>query len=383
MSDHVRVMSEVGDEVADIVQEMRNLRQWQAFPDESITAQSSALDAEASDTEASDMEASDPLKEIPTSDPTYRHLSTNLIPHTRFRNMCLLEYQTFSGAMAFQPCALDVDLRGYFKAFDPIEIGGDPLFRIARSWSCMIQSFKGLPKEIRWVLATVYDFSNEMMRPDTSEETLWAMRQWLMYWFDMAERLFQKYNFPISAPDVDWFCRPTAVSVEDDQAVEVGSDTTLYCHDSFISDENRTVIHHRMESSPYPAAGYSQDAVPSSNISAWIAAQPDWATAFSQPLRPTPGDGIVIPRYTVSEPHLSASAWNSVGQERNSGGFRLNPEATEFDPHMELRTSPGSRTSRSPSPMSEDSIMVRDMSSELDGLCCSDRSPATSKHRAS
>lgn len=27
MSDHVRVMSEVGDELADIVQEMRNLRQ--------------------------------------------------------------------------------------------------------------------------------------------------------------------------------------------------------------------------------------------------------------------------------------------------------------------------------------------------------------------
>ncbi|KAG5915861.1 hypothetical protein E4U61_004184 [Claviceps capensis] len=297
--------------------------------------------------------------------------------------MFLLEYQTFSGAMAFQPCARDVDLRGYFKAFDPIEIGGDPLFRIARSWSCIVQSFQGLPKEIRWVLATVYDFSNEMMRPDTSEEILWAMRRWLMYWFDMAERLFQKYNFPISAPDVDWFCRPTAVSVEDDQAVEVGSDSTLDCRDSFISDENRTVIHHRMESSPYTIAGHPQGAVFSSNISAWIAAQPDWATAFPQPLMPTPGDGIAISRYAVSEPHLSASAWNSDRQERNSGGFRLNPEATEFDPHMELRTSPGSRTSRSPSPMSEDSTVVRDMSSELDGICCSDRSPAASKHCAS
>ncbi|KAG6030083.1 hypothetical protein E4U19_000596 [Claviceps sp. Clav32 group G5] len=297
--------------------------------------------------------------------------------------MFLLEYQTFSGAMAFQPCARDVDLRGYFKAFDPIEIGGDPLFRIARSWSCIVQSFQGLPKEIRWVLATVYDFSNEMMRPDTSEETLWAMRRWLMYWFDMAERLFQKYNLPISAPDVDWFCRPKAVSVEEDQAVEVGSDSTLYCHDSFISDENRTVIHHRMESSPYTAAGYPQYVVPSSNISAWIAAQPDWAAAFPQPLRPTLGDGTVIPRNAVFESHLSASTWNSGGQERNSSGFRLNPEATEFDPHMELRTSPGSRTSRSPSPMSEDSIVVHDMSSELDGLCCSDRSPAASKHCAS
>ncbi|KAG6041325.1 hypothetical protein E4U41_004977 [Claviceps citrina] len=319
-------------------------------------------------------EGSGVLDEIPTSDPTYQHLGTVLIPHTRFPDMFLLEYQTFSGAMAYQPCSKNIDLQGFFTALEPIEKGGDPLFKVARSWSCIIQSIPELPKEVRWVLATIYDFSNEMMRPGTGEDLLWAMRQWLMYWFDMAESLFKMYDYPIYAPTMDWFLRPAAVSVEDDEEVAIDGPSSV------SSDENRTVIHHEIESSPKKSGPLCRDGAASSGIAAWMSAQPDWATAFRQPFDPAPGGRVYSRLGTISQPRLAASARQCNRQEQFLGMFRLNPEAIEFDPNMNLTTSIESITSRSPSRTSVGSTGGWDTSSDVDGPSCSEGSLSSSQH---
>lgn len=159
--------------------------------------------------------APDIFDEIPKSDSTYLGLSTSLIPHARIPNLVLLQYQTFDGAMAYQPCSRDIDLSHLFDALEPIDRNGDYNFKLARAWSCIIQAMPDLPKEVRWVLATVYDFSNQMLRSGKSEQTLWAMRPWLMHWFDVADKLFEINHIFASAPSVDWFLRPTEVTTSE------------------------------------------------------------------------------------------------------------------------------------------------------------------------
>ncbi|KAG6017419.1 hypothetical protein E4U54_007353 [Claviceps lovelessii] len=351
------------DIVGDVVEEMRGFPDW--------------------DMRAIPSEGSDFFDERTTSDPTYLHLGTELIPHTRFPDMFLLEYQTFSGQMAYQPCSKGIDIQGFFKALEPVERGGDNLFKIARSWSCIVQSIQGLPKDIRWVLATIYDFANEMMRPGTGEDALWAMRQWLIYWFDTAEKLFQKYDYPIFAPAVDWFSRPTAMTVDDDddQAADLDlGDCTFFRQGSISSDGNRTVIHHRSVPTPIKFDAYRREANYLPGINAWMAGQPDWAGNFGQPFDPTP-EGRILSRSEPMLPSwLRASARKSDRQEGGSNVFRFNPDATEFMPQMEQTTSSASTTSRSPSPMSEGSAGGYGTTSESDGLSGDERSLSSAEH---
>ncbi|CAM1502272.1 Fc.00g042560.m01.CDS01 [Cosmosporella sp. VM-42] len=89
------------------------------------------------------------LSEIPRNDITYTSISSTLIPHTRFPNMYLLEYCTFAGTQAYQPCSNDIDSIGIFQSLTPIETNGDSLFKNARTWSCVMQAMPGLPKDIR------------------------------------------------------------------------------------------------------------------------------------------------------------------------------------------------------------------------------------------
>ncbi|KAG5929325.1 hypothetical protein E4U53_002466 [Claviceps sorghi] len=317
-------------------------------------------------------DGSDYFDKIPTSDPTYRHLGTELIPHPRFPNMFLLQYRTFTGAMAYQPCSRDIDLQGFFKALQPIERGGDQLFKIARSWSCIVQSIQGLPKEIRWVLATMYNFSTEMMRPGTSEDSYWAMRCWLMYWFEMAETLFEKHGYPIFAPVVDWFSRPSRLRVDDFEL----DDCTIFRQRSISSDGNRTVLHHRSVPSPNKFAAYGRHAPDSTRIDAWMAGQPDWALTCRRPFELAPSGRILSRSDPTSQRRPSAYAGESQKQEV----FRLNPEATEFHPHMELTTSPISMTSISPSRSSWDSNRGYSTSSASDGVSSLERSLSSAEN---
>ncbi|KAF4459154.1 hypothetical protein FALBO_14100 [Fusarium albosuccineum] len=87
--------------------------------------------------------------EIPYNDVTYRSISTTLVPHRRSYDMFLLEFCTFSGALAYQPCGKDIDLLGVFKALHPIERNCDPVFKAARDWSCITQAMRDLPRDVR------------------------------------------------------------------------------------------------------------------------------------------------------------------------------------------------------------------------------------------
>ncbi|KHN94264.1 uncharacterized protein MAM_07900 [Metarhizium album ARSEF 1941] len=166
MSSQIHFMAEMEEDIDDLLQEIEQARGeaddwWQDFPD----VLTSPLDPPP-------RIASDVLDEIPRADLTYTQLSTTLIPHQIYPNVKLLEFRTFSGAMAYQPCCKDIDLMGFFKPLRPIEPGVDRLFKVARAWSCIIQSLEGLPKDLRWVLATVYNFANDMLCTKLSEDTM-------------------------------------------------------------------------------------------------------------------------------------------------------------------------------------------------------------------
>lgn len=70
----------------------------------------------------------DVLDEIPRRDIIYRSQSTELIKHGRFANMYLLEFRTFSGALAYQPCSKDIDLMGVLNSLRRLDENADPLF---------------------------------------------------------------------------------------------------------------------------------------------------------------------------------------------------------------------------------------------------------------
>ncbi|KAF4971495.1 hypothetical protein FZEAL_9838 [Fusarium zealandicum] len=151
---------------------------------------------------------------VPYDDLSYRRLSTTLIPHPSIPNMFLLEFVTFAGALAFQPCSKDIDLRGFFKALDPVYGKGDPLFKAAR----------------------------------IDEDTLWDMRSWLMYWYNVADNLLFRYGFIPSAPNPDWFERPLNRSVKRIGARgNMGVVDRRQIHTQASSSDTGTIIHHSLD----------------------------------------------------------------------------------------------------------------------------------------
>ncbi|KAF4448465.1 gtpase-activator protein for ras gtpase [Fusarium austroafricanum] len=86
---------------------------------------------------------------LPFAHFTYQRLGGTLIDHPRIPGMFLLKFITFNGLEAYQPCCKDIDLLNVFKPLRTMEGRVDPIFKAAREWSCIIQAFHGLPKDIR------------------------------------------------------------------------------------------------------------------------------------------------------------------------------------------------------------------------------------------
>lgn len=149
--------------------------------------------------------------EIARDDSSYRSLGNYPIPHAKVPNLFLLRYETFSGRMSFQPCATDIDRLGIFNALQRKEEDADVIFTTARTWTCTVQAKFVLPKDIRWVLTIIFNLAMEMLQPNVTEDDHWFMRHWLMFWYDLCDRLFQTYNIEISTPTTDWFVRPTLI----------------------------------------------------------------------------------------------------------------------------------------------------------------------------
>ncbi|KND89825.1 hypothetical protein TOPH_05462 [Tolypocladium ophioglossoides CBS 100239] len=221
------------------------------------------------------------FREIPKHDWTYSSLSTTLFPHTRIPNMFLLEYRTFQGALAYQPCSKNIGISGIFKSLRPIDEHGDPIFKQARTWSCMVQAMQGLPRELRWVLATIYNFCNEMLRQDTDEDTLWKMRSWLLHWYTVTDELLELFGIFVYTPDIDWFDRPKSRSRTSAERSESLESYIMGWSDSDRSSGGGTVIRRRPGAGDGRDNGSRADAWPHhhhehrvSAIHAWLASQP-------------------------------------------------------------------------------------------------------------
>ena len=178
--------------------------------------------------------------EIPRDDPTYIHLSSTLVNHPHLPNTYLLEYRTFEGVAAYQICAQDIETSGIFESLKPLDNSGDPVFKAARAWSCAVQSIPTLPREVRWVLATIFNFANEMLRPQNDELFLWSMRPWLLRWYELADGLFMLCGISATAPATDWFLRPTVVQQE-----------------IFLYQDNNAFWDHYYRGSPSPSSQHT------------------------------------------------------------------------------------------------------------------------------
>lgn len=203
----------------------------------------------------------DVIGEIPKTDWTYRSLGMTLIPHCRIPDMYLLEYRTFQGSMAYQPCSRG-KLDDLFESLAPLDEHDDAVFKQARVWSCNAQSAQGLPRELRWVIATIYNFSNEVLRKKSKEAVQWSLRSWLLHWYTMADRLITKFGVAEATPDVDWF-----------QTGSVGEHPGPMCaypltrlHDSGSSSD-ATVIHHCPMQQSYAPDGQA------TVVDAWLRGQ--------------------------------------------------------------------------------------------------------------
>ncbi|KAM5346573.1 hypothetical protein ACJ41O_009578 [Fusarium nematophilum] len=183
------------------------------------------------------------INEIPVHDATYRSISSTLIPHLRIPEMYVLEFRTFAGPLAFQPCSRNIDLLGVFEALQPLDGKGDTLFRTARDWSCIVQAEPTLPKEVRWVLATIYNFASDMLRPEYDEDSHWSMRPWLVHWYDVAHALFDFHDIRVGLPEPDWFMRPLADSFEQiEMGVPRGRRNTRRTKSSDSENDTQTII---------------------------------------------------------------------------------------------------------------------------------------------
>ncbi|KAI9163265.1 hypothetical protein HJFPF1_04867 [Paramyrothecium foliicola] len=264
--------------------------------------------------------SSNVLDEIPKDDRTYQSIGETPIPHRRISGLFLLEYRTFTGARSFQPCSKNIDLSGIFDVLHPLDHNGDPVFKIARTWSCIVQSFEVLPKEIRWVLATVYNFSNEMLRPEIDEPTLWAMRPWLMHWFDIADRLFELFNVSASTPTVNWFSRP-----RNDKEIGHGATDTanknLRRRSSSLSSCG-TVIHHEMPQHGHQSSppDWPSRRLPMAAIRSWLNSTEGAASrAGDEVFDPTPGGSSRQRPSTQGYPYQHAPRYSASLDEAPPG----------------------------------------------------------------
>ncbi|PHH69368.1 hypothetical protein CDD82_7810 [Ophiocordyceps australis] len=304
------------------------------------------------------------LAEIPKDDCTYRHLSTTLVPHTRIPNVWLLEYLTFQGAFAYQPCCKDIDTTGLLTALLPIDQAGDPIFKQARTWSCIVQALPRLPKELRWLLVTVYDFSNEMLQPGTAEDVLWKMRPWLMHWYSVADELF--YYFGISAsspPEVDWFLRPChgGLASGSSQGVSAwssmgdGKNSEPNTSEPQSSAGETVVIRRDQADGRFPLwamwaqgiRGHGQPDSRATMVDSWLASQPNTIGVgqASGIFDPTPrgfvfsgqGQDSRGPLFERWRANVSAANVNGDGRGHAHGPLQLNPRAPTFEPRHEQR----------------------------------------------
>ncbi|RDA83753.1 hypothetical protein CP532_5001 [Ophiocordyceps camponoti-leonardi (nom. inval.)] len=259
------------------------------------------------------------LDEIPRQDETYVKLGSELIPHPQagIDDFYLFPFLTFEGFPAYQPCSTNIDFMGMFQPLEFVEADADPIFRQARTWSCIVQARALLPRPLRWVLATIYNFSHEMMRSEVNEDTLWKMRAWLLHWYNVADQLLAAFDIPACSPEPDWFSSPKPSKAR--SILTQGARPAPRARESSASSSSSaagTVIHH-----PVTRRHPSVSPVLSFDVLSWLHSQGD------------------VERSSVVDSHPKES--DSRSQSRNLT-FTLNPRAAPFRPISTENASPSS-----------------------------------------
>jgi hypothetical protein len=167
-SDHFQILDAVVDDLDDLLWEIRASRP----EDEEIILDSIFSPGPA---------LRDVFDEIPRSDITYRAIGNTLVPHSYLPSVSLFQFRTFRGSLAFQPCSKQIHHLKLFRALRPVEGVHDAVFEQAREWSCFVQAMDDLPRDVRWLLAMIYNFVSEMLRYENTEIYLWNMRNWLLH----------------------------------------------------------------------------------------------------------------------------------------------------------------------------------------------------------
>lgn len=164
-------------------------------------------------------------------------------------NIEICPFKTFNGTLAFQPCISNPHQLQLFDALNPLEAGGDIIFKEARTWACIVQSSDDLPRPCRWLAATIYNFASEVLRPQNNEDHLWKMRAWLRHWYDVAQSLFEQFNIDLQVPEPDWFQRPTMVQKYYSYDCTAHGAERKLTTDRFFetsSGSGETVVHHAL-----------------------------------------------------------------------------------------------------------------------------------------
>lgn len=268
------------------------------------------------------------LEEIPKDDITYISISNRLIPHSRLPDTYLLEYLTFTGHKAFQPCSLKIDLFGLFDALKPIEKNGDITFKIARNWSCIVQAVRDLPKDVRWILATIYNFSSQMLQPGRDEDELWGMRAWLHHWYYVADMLFNHYGVFATTPEVDWFLRPTGVTAQESDEKDCVAVFSQCKTSTCASTDNETIIckySRKLKANSYRKVDPTRNITNRPLVQSWLDSLPTG--------QEVDGTNIFDP---TAGPPTNGSSMALRERTHTASTSTLNPLAAVFRPQYEL-----------------------------------------------
>ena len=185
---------------------------------------------------------------VPRNDPTYTLLSAELVNHPHMIGVKLLPYANARGYPMHLPVGPDMKMRSLFNPLCRIlheESPGvaDPVMLEARIWACTTQNNWFLPKDLRWVLAMVFEVSCRALRlgcannqgpmacprherdwqgasnaqrsswnhgygQDPKETERWAMRSLLHELYDVFTGLCDVYQVGhLHVPEVDWMSR--------------------------------------------------------------------------------------------------------------------------------------------------------------------------------
>lgn len=145
---------------------------------------------------------------IPREDPTFQGLGPVRLANTRQHGLSRLCFRSPTGAIGWMPCGSDIGRRAEFIHLAEIEKDGDAVFKRIRVWTCKMQGYYYLPKDIRWCLWGIYMLCTEALYNcrDVDEAEIWEIRDVIDVICAELRRLFHVLHLPVPhhMPALNW-----------------------------------------------------------------------------------------------------------------------------------------------------------------------------------